>query len=74
MGRRGERGCRYMIDKKKDIETWPLRYERIRIYVTAKKKLDKQLVKVPGGNKKLIIKLYKMFDKLIDDEVKGFLK
>ncbi|MDO4920961.1 MAG: hypothetical protein Q4E64_03920 [Phascolarctobacterium sp.] len=44
--------------------------QRLAAYIEAKKRFDKELRNIPGGNRDLISKLYEVFDELIMDEFK----
>lgn len=53
-------------DEYKSVKEFSL--QRMSAYIEAKKKLDKELRNIPGGNRELINKLYDVFDELIMDE------
>lgn len=63
-----------IVVPKRKKNPWPVVFNRLEIYMNAKKELDTQLRAVPGGNIRKISKLYKAFDKAIFDEAKHLRK
>ena len=43
--------------------------QRLAVYVETKKELDKKLRDIPGGNCEALVKLYMIFDEVIEHEL-----
>lgn len=44
--------------------------QRMSVFIETKKELNARLMKLPDGNLKKLAKLNKLFDEIIDDELK----
>jgi len=44
--------------------------KRLSVFIEIKKKLNKRLMELPAGNLKKLAKLNKLFDEIIDEEIK----
>lgn len=44
--------------------------QRMSVFIETKKELNARLMKLPDGNLKKLTKLNKLFDEIIDDELK----
>lgn len=56
---------RCLLEERKDV------LKRISAYIETKRTLDERLIKIPGGNLKIIHQLYDLFDEAVEDERKN---
>ena len=47
--------------------------KRLSVFIEMKKKLNKRLMELPAGNLKKLAKLNKLFDEIINEEIKRLL-